>query len=128
MTDHVGRSPEGVGTLDADGVREYAALRSALSQAQRDSERLLQFAGEAIMAVRGSHIGSDWDGGSIEESMERCGLIAKVRATEPCGEDCSCAEWDEFPQDCFRATPLGQSAIDAARSSSPVTGTEAKLK
>lgn len=44
----------------------------------------------------------DLDGASIQEKLEELGLLVAVRVTGPCGEDCRCVEYDEFPQDCLR--------------------------
>ncbi|QDP51249.1 MAG: hypothetical protein Unbinned7913contig1002_4 [Prokaryotic dsDNA virus sp.] len=48
--------------------------------------------------------GNDIDGGSMQDIAERFGLIEKVIATEPCCEDCICAEVMEFPAECYRKT------------------------
>ncbi len=47
--------------------------------------------------------GSGADGGDIQDTALRCGLLVAVTATEPCGESCSCVEYDDFPQTCYRA-------------------------
>jgi hypothetical protein len=48
---------------------------------------------------------ADLDGGSIQDKLEELKLIERVTVTEPCGENCSCAEYvgpDGFPTDCLR--------------------------
>ena len=50
--------------------------------------------------------GTHFDGGDIQEMAERLGLIAPEIKTESCGEHCSCAEVDSFPQTCYRKTYL----------------------
>lgn len=43
----------------------------------------------------------------LQEFAIEHGLLEGVEATEPCVEDgCWCAEWDDFPQTCYRRTEL----------------------
>jgi hypothetical protein len=44
---------------------------------------------------------SDVDGGSAQEAMERFGVIVRRVVTESCGDGCICAEYGEFPHECF---------------------------
>lgn len=46
----------------------------------------------------------DIDGGTIQDRAEKLGLLHRVRVIEPCSEDCACAEYDDFPQECLRLT------------------------
>lgn len=46
------------------------------------------------------------DGDMIQDEAVRLGLLRGVTVTEPCGENCNCAEWDEFPMTCYRKTEL----------------------
>ena len=46
------------------------------------------------------------DGFDLQDLAEKHGLIVPHEATEPCGEYCACAEYDDFPQTCYRKTPL----------------------
>jgi hypothetical protein len=48
----------------------------------------------------------DVDGGFLQDAALACGLLTPVTATEPCGENCQCAEFDDFPQTCYRKTRL----------------------
>lgn len=59
----------------------------------------------------------DVDGGWIQDKAIECGLLQEVPVTASCGDDCRCAEWDDFPQRCLRLT-------DAAKA---VTVTEKTL-
>lgn len=57
---------------------------------------------------------ADLDGGWLEEGATKLGLLQEHEATEPCCESgCRCADYG-FPAQCFRITPAGQAAIDAA--------------
>jgi hypothetical protein len=58
----------------------------------------------AQKVVRASQEGYDVYGGDIQEWAVEQGLLAPVKVVEPCGEDCACAEWDDFPQTCYRFT------------------------
>ncbi len=44
----------------------------------------------------------DIDSGSVQDKAKELGLLIEVPVTEPCGEDCTCAEYGEFPQVCLR--------------------------
>jgi len=55
---------------------------------------------------------ADLDGSWLQDKAVELGLLREVHVTEPCGDCCRCAEWDDFPQDCLRETE----AVKAARS------------
>jgi len=48
----------------------------------------------------------DVDGGDLQEAAEKFGLIEPHQVTEACCEGCNCAEYGDFPQTCYRKTPL----------------------
>lgn len=73
--------------------------------------RLLKFAGTAIKAVRGNHLGLEWDGGDVQEAMLDCGLLVAVETEKFCGEACQCAEVYEEPGECLQLTDLGKKAL-----------------
>ena len=64
--------------------------------------------------------GTALDGGWLQEQALKFGVIQPVPVTEPCGENCICAEVDDFPMDCLRIAPeidalmaeAGQSPLD----------------
>ena len=45
------------------------------------------------------------DAGDLQAWGLKHGFLVEVEATEPCGDDCACAEWDDFPQPCIRFAP-----------------------
>ncbi len=45
---------------------------------------------------------ADVDGGSAQDEMARIGVLELHEALEPCGEGCVCAEYGDFPHECFR--------------------------
>jgi len=55
----------------------------------------------------------DWDGGAIQDTLTKAGILAETPVTESCGEDCRCVEYD-FPATCYRVTPLGFKAYEYA--------------
>jgi hypothetical protein len=65
------------------------------------AEGYKQFALAVLMESR-EHLGSDIDGGWLQDKAEEFGLLKRVTVTEPCGEICSCAEYDDFPQECLQ--------------------------
>ena len=49
------------------------------------------------------HEQADIDGWLVQVEAKRLGLLVYVTVTEPCGENCSCAEYSrEFPAECLR--------------------------
>lgn len=48
--------------------------------------------------------GGDVDGAIMQEIAEEYGLIEKREMTEPCSENCTCAELAEFPVFCYWKT------------------------
>lgn len=91
---------------------ELAALagqkvrRATLGEAERDRlKRLLPVARFGMKCFDGHREGlGDLDGSDLQEWAEACGLLHEVHVTEPCGDSCRCAEWDDFPQECLRET------------------------
>ena len=49
---------------------------------------------------------ADQYGADIQEKAVELGLMHKVEATEPCGENCMCEEIAGFPVDCYRPVSL----------------------
>ncbi len=78
------------------------------------SDASMKFVGWVLRQWMQHDIG-DFDGGDIQDQLEKLGFLHRVHVTEPCGEFCSCAEWDDFPQHCLQHTPLAQQAINLAK-------------
>lgn len=76
-------------------------------------ERLRKFAGRALGEAR--QFMSDVDGGDVQAWAVECGLLEEWTPTEPCGEQCECAEVADFPTQCFRLTETGKAALDTAK-------------
>jgi len=108
-----------------DAVRELREVRTEfvaeLTHLRAERDTLRRFCGVALQATRVHEIG-DWDGGDLQDAMLSCGLIAEVQATEPCGEACRCAEYDDFPQTCYRVSGLGERCLAARPTSSTAEG------
>ena len=60
-------------------------------------------------------IGNDLDGGAAQDKAEELGLLVRIHVTESCGDHCSCAEYDDFPQECLRAAPEEKYGDDPKR-------------
>lgn len=58
---------------------------------------------------------ADLDGGWIQDRAEKLGLLVCVPVTEPCGDECRCAEYGAFPQDCLRYSAEVSAAISKAK-------------
>lgn len=50
--------------------------------------------------------GGDIDGGAAQDKALELGLLQWVTVTEPCGEDCNCMLYGEFPQECLQPVEL----------------------
>jgi hypothetical protein len=72
----------------------------------------MRFAGLVLDASRTDlcDVGAD----DVQEWATQCGFLAAVTVTEPCSEECRCAEYDSFPQPCLRYTAAGRACVDAA--------------
>jgi hypothetical protein len=93
---------------------EFAALVA-------DAEALRAF---ALDVLEDFHLG-DLDGGDRQDLAVKHGLLRSVEMTEPCGESCVCAEYGDFPMDCFRKTtrltgkPGSDATLDPGTARSP---------
>lgn len=89
-------------------VREVERLRGVFSQnldLQIEIERLRWFAGKVAQEYRTA-------GPEVEEWGVVAGVMVQVRATEPCGEACVCAEMDNLPGECYRLAPDIAATLD----------------
>ncbi|MCA7976775.1 hypothetical protein LGM57_10630 [Burkholderia cepacia] len=83
--------------------------------ADDDVAKLKRFAGLVLKDHRNGGYPGDVDGGELQAYAEQCGLIEERRVESPCGENCSCTDFGEFPTTCYFNTDLGKAVIDAAR-------------
>ena len=56
---------------------------------------------------------SDQDDGWLQDKAEELGLLVRVQVFEPCSENCWCAEYDAFPQQCLRYSDAIKTAMKA---------------
>lgn len=79
------------------------ALGEKIGAHAREIERMIPLArfGLKCFDEHRDQLG-DLDGCDLQEWAEEFGLLREVHVTEPCGESCRCAEWDDFPQECLR--------------------------
>lgn len=57
--------------------------------------------GAWLLNQREEYLFGDVDGCDLQEACAGLAVLEEKEATEPCGEGCVCAEWDDFPQKCF---------------------------
>ena len=67
------------------------------------AERLRQLEAFTAAIMEDWHEG-DLDGGSRQDIAVKHGVLLETVVTEPCGENCNCADYDDFPQSCYRLT------------------------
>lgn len=80
-------------------------------------EGVIRFAGLVLKEHRNDGYPGDIDGDFLQQAAIECGLIEERTVTEPCGENCSCAEVTmpaDFPTTCYFNTEAGRAAISAA--------------
>jgi len=90
-----------------------AAILAHVEAQAAEIERLRKFVGRVLGEAR--QYMSDIDGGDVQGWAVECGLLEEWTASEPCGEQCECAEVTDFPTRCYRLTETGKAAIDAAK-------------
>lgn len=68
---------------------------------------------EGCLRAFAQEIFKDWpdygaiEGWDLQEIALRHGLLKPVEVTEPCGENCACAEYgDEFPMTCYKRSAV----------------------
>ncbi len=79
------------------------ALDEELEQAKQQIEALRGFA-QALMV--NWFEGLSVDGCDLQDMAETHGLLKPEPRTEPCGQNCTCAEYGDFPAECYRQTEL----------------------
>lgn len=92
--------------LNAAGAKAELVKSNAtksLANLPAEAEKLLRVMkfGLAVLEESRTDLG-DIDGGWIQDKAESLGLLERVTVTEPCGEECRCAEYGDFPHECLR--------------------------
>ena len=118
-----------VAPLYDSGAVRVDAYRRALRE--RDAERAraerlaaalpLARYGLAILEMHREDCG-EVSGDTLQDEAERCGLLVNVTVTEPCGDECRCAEYyasDEWPVECLRYSPVAKAAFAALADPAP---------
>ena len=102
---------EAVAALDNAGVAKGAfghslryrigllVERAEAAERRVEREGIIKFALTVLEESRDNLC--DLDGGWLQDKAEQCGLLVRIEVTEPCGENCQCAEYDDFPQQCL---------------------------
>jgi hypothetical protein len=91
---------------------ELDRLQAELAAAKRDAERLRNF---SLAIIRESWKSEGVDGEFVQTEAVKFGLLKEETMQKACGENCGCAEYGEFPLNCYRLTPLvkGDATIEA---------------
>lgn len=91
-------------------VREYVPAEQLAA--------LMRFAGAVLGDADEADFAGDFPGDLLQEEAERSGLLQRVQATTPCGENCGCVEYygEGEVAECYRMTPLLQDCIALAES------------
>ncbi|HDR8930476.1 TPA: hypothetical protein QDA84_000470 [Burkholderia vietnamiensis] len=110
-------NPTGIGydTPPEELERILAQTERRAEMTDDDVAKLKRFAGLVLKDHRNGGYPGDVDGGELQAYAEQCGLIEERRVESPCGENCSCTDFGEFPTTCYFNTDLGKAVIDAAR-------------
>lgn len=99
-----------------DQLNKIEELERMLSLHSAALDPVLRFAGRCLDNFRGDEIGDlHVDGGTAQEWAEQDGLIEARQVTQPCGDNCSCAEVTDFPAKCYFLTEVGRRAVDLVR-------------
>lgn len=103
--------------VSAEHYQELLADRQALSDRLTVLESRLSVPKGVINFVAAClEIAKDnggLDGADLQEWLEDGGLIEPYQAKQACDEvNCVCAEWDDFPQTCYRLTDTAIEIID----------------
>ncbi len=70
-----------------------------------DEEKMTLLAGW-LLDQRAAYPAEGIDGGDLQDALEKYGFLGEFKATEPCFDNCECAEFG-FPSSCYRQTGLG---------------------
>ncbi len=87
-----------------------AQQRVAAVEREREALRPLAQFGLVLFVMHRAEPGDHLDGGDVQAAARDTGLLAGVHVPEPCGDCCRCREYDDFPQECLRETPVMQAA------------------
>ncbi len=98
-------------SAERDALATQLAVKQSLIKDQWDTldsyatrcRELEAFANDVL-----EHQAGSLDGCEIQEYGVKHGLLVKFTATEPCGEDCACAEVG-LPTECYRRAALAAS-------------------
>ena len=103
------------GALNHSADQNYhrRQLVKQIDALERENKALLALAtyGRKMFDEARSDGGNDVDGAAAEQHARDCGLLHEVPVSEPCGENCRCAEYywaDEWPNTCLRETDKAQ--------------------
>lgn len=106
---------------------ERASLSGAVPSTEAGLRKLAAFGLACLATVRGDEdylCKDELDGCDVQDMAEATGVLVPVKVTESCGETCACAEWDDFPLDCYRMPADVKAASHALSPAVPSTNKE----
>lgn len=80
-------------------------LAAAYASDPLNGPNIRGFVIDLIDAHRGWSGPGDIDGGTFQELAEKHGVFVVERRAEQCGDVCECAEYGDWPLDCYRTHP-----------------------
>ena len=101
--DIVSEAKEEIKAFDRPSAATSRAMIVEIERLTELNQKLYEFFKEGVDCA---FTAADWYGADIQEKAVELGLMHKVEATEPCGENCMCEEIAGFPVDCYRPVSL----------------------
>lgn len=88
------------------GDAGVAGSSAALVKTPDEVNPLLALAqlGKWTLDMRGESNCADLCGGDIQDKATQLGLLCAVTVTESCGDGCNCADYGDWPLQCYRMT------------------------
>ncbi|MFN8701078.1 MAG: hypothetical protein ACK52I_06610 [Pseudomonadota bacterium] len=87
---------------------DKSRLIAELAASQKECAALRKF---SLTMIRESWKSEGVDGEFVQTEAVKFGLLKEETMQKACGDNCGCAEYGEFPLNCYRLTPLAK--VDA---------------
>jgi len=83
--------------------RMLARWQKAVSEHESPPDSITKLAtfGAMVLDAHRNPEPADVDGGTLQELATQSGVIVERQVTEPCGEDCTCANVGAIPSGCY---------------------------
>lgn len=93
-------------TCGAQRLYDVTVTSQAATIERLQKQDRLAIYGRMVLEESRESLG-DLDGGWLQDKAIECGLLEEATVSAPCGENCRCAEYGDFPQRCLRLTDAG---------------------